>query len=395
MTDVALGPFVGLDTVTDDTAHGARTPEGWRVATLRAALNVDIDRDGVIRTRRGRVERSGTDALHSLWSDGASTYVMNGPTLCRVDSGWSISTLLDLGSPGRVSFAAAPTGVYFASPAGLGVIEDGVARWLTVPDGSIVGPQPWSVGGLDAGRYGVAVAFVDARGTEGGLSQVHWIDVQEGGGIRFAGTDWPAGCTAAVYMTQQNGDVLYRRGSIPRGIGAYIQGVQAPGRATETQHLRQMPTGSVVRWWRGRLVTVSGRALAVSEPFRQHLHSPRFGWVQLPSRITMCEPVEGGIWVADKWGPRFLAGTDPTQLEQRRHSAPAPVPWASATVPSELLPSGITGNSPAAVWLSPHGFTIGTADGQLIAPNARRVLIPTADSGCVVVHNRRITAFVE
>lgn len=395
MTDIALGPFVGLDTVTDDTAHGARTPEGWRVATLRQALNVDIDRDGVIRTRRGRVVRSAGAALHSLWSDGTTAYVMDGADLCRVDGGWDLTTLQDLGSAGRVSFTAAPTGIYFASPAGLGVIEDGAARWLTVPDGSIVGPQPWSAGGLDAGRYGVAVAFVDARGTEGGLSQVHWVNVQAGGGIRFANTDWPAGCTAAVYMTQQNGDVLYRRGMVPRGIGAYIQGVQPPGRAAETQHLRQMPTGRVVRWWRGRLITVSGKALALSEPMRPHLHSPRFGWVQLPSRITMCEPTEGGIWVADKWGPRFLAGTDPAQLEQRRVSAPPPIPWASTTVAAELLPSGIQGSSPAAVWLSPHGFTIGTADGQLIAPNARRVLIPAAQRGCVVVHNRRITAFVE
>lgn len=395
MTDVALGPWLGLDTVTDDTAHGARTPQGWEVRWLREALNVDISRDGVVSTRRGRAPRLAGSGLHSLWGDGAAAYVMNGSALCSIGAGWTLTTLLDLGNSGPVSFAAAPTGIYFASPGGLGIIQDGAARWLAVPDGSTLGPAPWASGGLDAGRYGVAISFTNAAGTEGGLSQIHWVDVPAGGGVRFTATDWPTGCTAQVYMTQQSGDVLYRRGTIPRGIGAYVQGNQPPGRVAETQNLRQMPTGHTVRWWRGQLLTVSGRAIYISEPMRPHLHSPRFGWVQLPNRITMCEPVEGGIWVADQWGPRFLAGTAPSNFEPRRTSAPPPIPGCSTVVPAELLPGTMAGQQPAAVWLSAHGFTVGTADGQLIAPNARRVQIPTADAGRVVVHNRRITAFIE
>lgn len=396
MTDLALGPFTaGIDNITDDTQHGGMTQTGWRVATLREAMNVDISRDGVISTRRGRVLRLAGTGLHSPWNDGATGYIMNGSLLCRVESGWTLTTLLDLGSAGPVSFCAAPTGIYFASPAGLGIIWDGAARWLTVPDGSTPGPQPWAAGGLPAGRYGVAIAFTDARGTEGGLSDIHWINVADGGGVRFTATDWPTGCTAQVYMTQQNGDVLYRRGTIPRGIGAFIQGNQAPGRVAETQHLRQMPTGHTVRWWRGRLVVASGRALYISEPMRPHLYSPRFGWVQLPNRVTLLECVEGGIWTADAWGPRFLAGTDPAQLDMQRFSAPAPIERCSALVPAELLPPETAGTSPAAVWLSTQGWTIGTSTGQLIAPNARSLTIPTADRGCVVVHNRRLTALLQ
>jgi len=396
MTDLNAGPFTaGIDNITEDTQHGGMTQTGWRINTLVEALNVDIGREGVIRTRRGRVLRLAGAALHSPFGDGTTGYVVNGSLLCRVESGWTLTTLLDLGNTGPVSYALAPTGIYFASPAGLGVIEAGVARWLTVPDGSTPGPQPWAAGGLPGGRYGVAITFTDARGTEGGLSDIHWVNVVDGGGVRFTATDWPTGCTAQVYMTAQNGDVLYRRGTIPRGIGAFIQGNQAPGRVAETQNLRQMPTGHTVRWWRGRLVVAAGRAIYISEPMRPHLHSPRFGWVQLPQRITMLECVEGGIWVADAWGPRFLAGTDPAQLDMRRFSAPPPIERCSALVAAELLPPDTAGASPAAVWLSTQGWTIGTSTGQLIAPNARTLTIPTAERGSVVVHNRRLTAHLQ
>lgn len=161
-------------------------------------------------------------------------------------------------------------------------------------------------GGLDAGRYVVAAAFL--RGDiEGGLSVLRAAQVESGGGLRL--TNLPTATDATglrIYRTMAGAETLQRVADLPLGLPEYMLGAGVLGEQAETRHLRRMPPGERVAEWRGRLLTASGRWLRVSRPMRHHLHDPRTGFVAFAERITMLAPVQAGVFVGTKAGVELL-----------------------------------------------------------------------------------------
>lgn len=394
MAEIKLGPWPkGIDNVSADDALVK--------GCARDALNVDFDRQGIAARRRGLRRVSADATVHSLWNGKTGGFAMQGANLCRADLAGGalvLQPIATLPTAERVDYCSFNGRTYLTSRSYLGYVEPtGTLRAVGVPEA----PPPTLIanaaGGLFAGRYAVAVSLVDDRGEEGGLSELAFVNVAEGGGLTVSfPTGTPAGYIARIYRTEANGDVLHRAYEVPVAVGSVIVGVGTLGRAADTRWLRRTPPGDMVRGWMGRLLIARGRFLLYSVALRPGLHDPRFAFVQMPRRITMLEGVSGGVYLGQPDGAVFLAGTDPKDWQQSRSGAAAPVPRASALAstddldPALELPMGLE----VAVWLSASGYAIGMPDGRIVSPQAKRIRLPIAAGGCLAVNDGRITSIV-
>ena len=92
------------------------------------------------------------------------------------------------------------------------------------------------------------------------------VDVAEGGGI---GLTFAAGTgNKLVYCTTQNGDVLYLAASLPEAITSYTLAIRRSAACRRSRNLAPLPTGHIVRYWRGRLRRV--RQIWLGQFFRAH-----------------------------------------------------------------------------------------------------------------------------
>lgn len=393
MGDLVLGPFsVGIDHVTSDTklAPGA----------VHDAVNGDFNRSGEFTRRNGFAPLLSASGLHSLWTSPATqwTFCGQGASLCQVRQTGSgsldVAPLVETGSMAPISFDDLNDGVLYANAAGAGFIRNGIALPLALPTPGAPAAVATSNGGLSAGRYGVGVSLMGE--SESALSGLTFIDVPEGGGIRLTlQTDT---FDRLLYRTAPNGDALYLCASAPGALTSYLIGNGALGRLSETRHLAPLPGGQIIRQWRGRTFVARGDTVYFSEPMRYGLYSPREGFMQFASRVTLMEAVENGIFIGGTGGVIFLQGTKPSDFELKATSALAPYEGSGTVVPASLF-GGDIGKSGdhVATWLAPNGFVIGTSTGQLIETQSDRIAI--ADSGATqartFVHDRRLTSIIQ
>ena len=392
MGDLVLGPFtVGIDNVSPDTA----LPKG----AVRDAVNGNFNRTGQFESRAGFELAMAASNVHSLWtSPSGMTLCGNGAALCRV----TVDDLGDLhltqiavtGSAAPFSFCELMTGILYTNPAGTGIIDRGGAVSEIAPQ---TPPTPAATpvhnGGLSAGAYGIAVSV--QRAQESALSPITFIDVDAGGGIRL---DFAANSgNKLVYRTTANGDVLYLAASLPEAITTYTLGNSEVGRVAETRNLAPLLGGQIIRYWRGRVLLACGNAIYISEPMRYGLYSPRDGFVQFASRVTMMEPVDGGIFVGNQQGVVFLSGSKPSEWSIDSTSALPPFEGSGSLVPAAIFGGDIgkSGDN-VAVWLAKNGFVLGTAQGQIIETQGDRIEIADGSlRASTFVHDRRLTTILQ
>ena len=397
MSKIKLGPWpAGLDNVSDDTRR--INPETRAVESLRDAIDVTIDRDGWADSRPGRTLLA-AELLHSLWTSAdGTTYGGRGAALIRYDYPSTVTELLQLPTDAPIAFTDMPVGVMFTAGGYLGEIREGAPREAGVPDGSMFTASAIANGGLAAGQYAVAIAYVDAEGREGGLSQAQFVNVPAGGGLQLDAGGWPDDVDLArVYRTKQNGDSMYLCATVPYGMTSYLIGAGDVGRMPMTQHLRRMVGGTMIAYWsKGRVLTATRTVLRWSEALAHHLYSPRHNWLALPATIRFIAPVEGGVWVGHSKGVAWLAGTRPNDWAPMRKSAAPPIAGTAVVVAANELPFDLDlGSNAAAVWLSEKGYCVGSADGRLIEVQAKRVRVAPSARACTLVQSNRLTAFTQ
>lgn len=399
MAEKRLGPWpLGIDMLSTDEQFPADR-SGAPIA-LRDSLNGDFTREGWWQTRPG-LQRLVTQAgLHSLWSqDGTDTFAVHAGELVRVryDGGaLAMTPIATLQSDQPVDFAPLNGEIVFSSLAQIGVIGAGdVVRPLSVPDGQLPALASTAAGGLAAGRYSAAISFVDARGEEGGLSPLATVSVQDGGGIRLTMPAAPEGITMArLYRTEANGGMLRLAATAPLAMGTYLLGQGQLGRPADTQFLRAMRPGEIVRQWNGRLLTGRGSTLCISEPMRYGLYSRLHGFVQFPAPIAFVEGVDGGVYVGLTGRcVAFLRGSKPGEFSYREYGA-KPVPRSSVLIQSNLLDPQLQLGGDVALWLSEKGYVIGSGDGQLLEQQAHRIRLSAGVSGRTAVVDRRVLTIV-
>ncbi len=388
MPEIKLTPFIGIDNVTPDPnrAQGA----------LSDAVNTNIDLAGNATRRAGYSVASA--GITSVGKSAALNRVLGiyAGALVWLDPEALVRNALGPVADSELEYVDVNDETVVAGLNTLAVIRGGSFMSLGVeqPPAPILGLA--TSGGLRAGKYGVLITFVAADGEESAASEAVFMTVAEGGGISITALPTPFETKTQyvrAYRTECDGDVFYNAGRVTSGG---VLGTTTLGRAADTRHMRRMRGGRYLRYWRGRIVVARGRTLYMSEAMRYGLLDERHGFVQLPTRITFIQPVEGGIFVGQTNGVVFLAGTTPKDLNVVRTGAGTPTPGTSTEISSDDMTGDFLqqGAQMHAAWWGNHGYAIGFPNGAVFEPQFRRLRVPVGQRGASAVHERRLISLV-
>lgn len=391
MADIPLGPWkIGIDHLSPK----ASSPDG----AARDAVNVDFDRDGGAARRAGYSLLQAVTHAHSIWTSSAEqSFCVIGNSLCAVDytdEVWTTQAIASLTSGLAMSYDEINGDVICTNHAELlRVRPDLTVEPLALPRPDAPPLVATSHGGLYAGRYAVAVSLLRNE-EEGPLSMSSFVDVPEGGGLQV--TTPAHSDNVRIYRTQANGGELYAATVAPPGM-SYLVGTGDVGRVADAQYLDALPPGQFIRYWRGLALVARGRTLFWSEPMRYGVFDPRHNFVQMANRITLVEPVRGGVFVGTKDGVVFLSGNSPAEWSIKNTDGRPPVDGTGVRVPGSVVGAEV-GDDIVAVWLADNGFVIGAPDGTLQQAQSKRIRLPgsqvAAGVGAAVVHDRQIIAAI-
>lgn len=289
-----LGPWpLGIDNVNPDTD----LPEG----ALRVADDVLIDLNGSVNSGPGARLLSALDGLRALWtSKTGASYAFLGEAVARVDLA-GVTPLANVGATNKGAFADHLDWVVTCSGGGLHRIRGDQVEPIALPYPAFT-VRAGTAGGLDAGRYGVALATL-RDGEEYALSPISFVNVAQGGGLvlNISGSS-----QVRIYRTGANGDQLYRAVDAPAGLPDYLIGAGLLGSLPSSQYLEPLPGGQLIASWNGRLLVARGRTLNFSQALRPALYDPATTFCSC-QRDSACWPQ----WVTGFTWPTALAPGSP------------------------------------------------------------------------------------
>lgn len=391
MKSTPIAPLAGIDNFSprDDALQvGGNAPKVY----LRDAVNVVID--NARASMRAGLRKATSTPYADLWQSPlhGDTFARMGAQWVKVNTAdWSHEVLAEVGE-GALFHLVLNGVVLVAGPAGIFQYNGSTAQPLTLnaPAAPVVTA---SAGSLEAGDYGVAVAWL--RGAlESPLSPMTTHTGAAAGGLRvlLPMVIDPTVTGVRMYLTRHNGGELLRGEDYPVSATMVdIPTLPKLGAPAQFRHMEPMPTGQYLGLWRGRLVVAKGRTLRFSEALAYHVHDPRHGFVQMPQRITFVASVDGGLWVGQVDHVVFLRGAAPQELVFERKTSRAPVPGSTVALASDEAGEASGGGRAVVAWLSSAGFAMGTPDGAIIEPQAQRLRSIGATAGSTVVQHHRLT----
>lgn len=391
-----IGPWqLGITTLLGDAAVRP-SGSGQQLGVLDAD-NAQLEEDGTW-VRRAGLTLTASDNIHSLWSDplhGAFA-VVNGDLSSVMSDGSTLShtSLHTLASDEAVSFTVVADAVVYSTQSEIGKIKDGVVTPLGVETPSGFFPVANVTGSLPPGTYHVAISY-RAGGEEGALSPTLPVKLATTGSITFVlpTPSEPETTHIRLFRTGPDGEVLYHIRDVTAGTtSTTVTDLNELGAVSVTRGLQRMVPG-VVRYWRGRLITVRGHLLQVSEPLMYGLCSLVNGFVQMAERITFVEPVAGGIFLGTSRGVKFLAGSEPKEWKLLNVDSNKPQAWSSTKVPVSAINLDLDGTEDdVAVWLSTAGFVLGLPNGQVVRPQAGVLEVAISEAGATYFDNGYVVA---
>ncbi|MGL6290512.1 MAG: hypothetical protein ACRC2H_07500 [Silanimonas sp.] len=391
---VSLVPAVGVNNLGDERAQPGNP--------LRAAVNVDINREGRVRRRAGRTEVvAAAVETHSIFAEAPFPWALyaDGPNLVALDSAQRPTTIggaLASGLP--ISFARINDAVFYSNGVQSGMVTADLELLPWAPEAPAGQPllEAFASGGLAEGGYQVAITYRDVLGRESGAGVATQIDVAAGQGIRLVAIPQPIGVhvtTVRVYRTDANDTTLRHVRDIPVGMTTLVLGSSERGRHLDTQHLRPLPAGHIVRYGHGRQWVARGNELLWSEPLRYGLFNPGFNRVRFGGRVSLVRPVgEGGegagVFVSAGGRTFWIAGADPANFVPRIVDAAEAVEGTDALTPGRVWKLETSDN--VAAWLSTEGyFCIGMPGGTVMRLRDDEVATDVGERGAVLYREER------
>lgn len=386
MPSINMMPIVGMNTETGDDGLMIQGKE--RRHYVRDAENVNISETGSVRLRGSPLLLSATQ-YRAVWhcEPHGMTFGAVGDQWGVIDTtNWSFDALVTIGL-GDICHELLNDVVIVAGSEGIFSYASGHVERLTIET-----PAPPLAYGNGEGLISVAVSWLRG-GKESGLSPI--VQTQGGTVTVNPPLTFDNSITGMrVYATTQDGGELYHEGDYPVGTVVTLS-TRRNGKA-QFKHLSPMPTGRFMGYWNGRLVTARGNVLRFSEAMAYHLHDERFGYVQMPQKITFMVALAGGIWVGQSDHVVFLSGASPAEMTAIKKATREPVPMSAIKVLAEVVGADISdGGSFVAVWLSGNGYVIGTSSGGTIETNAGRIRGVTARTGSTTVAKNRLTTAIQ
>jgi len=366
-----------------------RAPTKLPPGAVVAADNVDIGEDGVVSRREGFSQVIALPGAHSLWSAKELMFGLVGDasTLYGVEGASSTTPLVNNITGAQIGYAVTPLGVYWSNGDQCGRIgyDMTAGPWgVETPPGFFL--TAGFTGGLDAGTYGVSLAFASASSEEGGATSTQFVDVPQGGSIQVNGISAARNAETSevrVYVTSANSTELFYAGAVPAGAVSYTVGASIRGRQLgRTQYCLPFPAVKFPLLRKGRLFGAIGNRLVWSEPMYYGLYNPAHNFVRLHAEpITTLAAPESQAFV-------FYIGTETHTYVLRGES----IETASLTIASNVgvIPGSMayldpdilhedTVTVPSPVWVDKRGVPMIGTEGGLV-PLSDKFVYPIFDS---------------
>lgn len=311
---VRLGPWpLGVDNV--HPADHAVFQAGMDVpARLVAATNLDLDDSGRARRRPGVAVVEALDGVSPVGALEVSGRVFvqgSDGVLLEVSGGVAAARLSGLVARATL---CAHAGLIYGSDGTTHFELDGTtARTWGLPVPAITLAS--TAGTLPAGTYLVQASYSDARGNEGGVSDLASITLTTAGAINVA-LSVSASTTGATHLNVYAGEVSQPEttfvakvalAALPYKIAAAVTAADPP----KTAAMAGPPAGLVgLVSHRAYLMAWRDNVLFRSEPQEPHLFDPE-AFFPLERTVRAAESVAGGLWVATSGGICWIAGESP------------------------------------------------------------------------------------
>lgn len=388
-----LGPWPrGVNNLADEGSL-PMNEFGSRPIALREADNIDFDRMGWPKRRRGATRLFTGTLVHSVWSDPQLAWALfvDDGELHALHEDQQVQPLGVTVGPRPVSYARINDRIVWSNGSVRGLLTLDLQAHDWAPEQPGGQPDVAVAAGLslDPGRYQVAVTFVDALGRESGSTLAVALEVPASTGI--AVSNLPQPMTAAginVYLTGANDQVLRLHSQVPAGVAALLLGAPALGRVLTTQFLSPLPPGQIVRYFNGRQLVAVDDEVLWSEPLRYGLFHRARNRIRFADRVDLMEPVGdgspgAGLFVAAGQRTYWLGGADPKDFSHQIAYGHGAVPRTATAVAGTVL--GVDTAETLPVWLSRNGyFCIGVPGGNVQPLKQGEAALDGADSGAAL-----------
>jgi hypothetical protein len=370
---------------------------------LLNAVNIDIDRNGLVSRRKGYTQVISTPAsqTHSLWArDRTTAFYVDGAQLKRVNSQVDGSLVgASVGNPDLipfrpVSFLEVNGTVYFSNGVQNGKVAPSEAREEWAPERPSTVPILTAIAGaMPAGIYRVSWTFVDASGEESGAVDPISITLAAPGSIRVTGfppiaAAYPTLAALRLYVSPVNGEVLYKHADLPASGNTQfdISASTTPGKQLNTLHLDRMIPMEMLEHYNGRIYGVSGRVVWFTEALRYGLHNPQRNFLLFNHDIAIVKAVVDGLFIATTERTYFYAGAGPDQFTPRIVLPYGAIKGTGITFPKTEQASGRRSADAGVVvgWFSERGFVKGMAGGAVQLGDKERIMLGMYGEGAAM-----------
>lgn len=352
-----------------NTFSEARAPDD----TVLEATNVNISNTGSLSLRSGYTFLA--NEAHSLFEYKDKTYGIYQNAVCEILPDGFVQ-LSQFPVIGKVRWTVLNNEVMFTNTGILGKIASNVAISTSIPKPSITGE-------VEVGKQAFACAYI-VNGIEGPLSAVSSEDPRT---ITLANK--PADAILAVYATA----TAALDGEIVSGSTLFSQFDATIGGTPITFGCNDMPGGSHIAYWRGRLLIGRGHTLYVSKALHYNVYEEDAGVYPFEGKITFISSLDEGIYIGiQNVGVYFLTGKSPEAWERRLVSTDETQEGASVVAPTNRINlDGINAVKLVAIWFTQYGFVVGLPSGEVIYPQSELLSNLPLGNGSLYYNDGRLT----
>jgi hypothetical protein len=362
--------FGGIRNTLSDERLGRATRQGGgqdQRTDLTEAVNIDLDDSGRASRRAGQT-RVVTGACHSIWcQDGVCLFVRGG-SLRKLRADFLSMSLADGLSDEPMRYVSVNGTVYWSNGTQNGVVKDEVCGFWGIEPPRYQPETEVIQGSLSAGTYQYAITYLREDGQESGTGLAARIDLADASGLRFF---WDAPDDAsithvAIYLTEPNGEVLYRAFIAPVDtLLAWFTGGHL-ALPLASQWLDAPPAGQDLAYSNGRIYIAVGEFIYATTALGYGYVDMRDYLALDGTTVRFVLGVEGGLYAGTEKAVYFLKGNSFAEMEPTVVAAGYGVAGSAIQVDGfeATGEEGLSGKQ-CALFASALGLYFGTPDGSV------------------------------
>lgn len=389
---ITFRSFLGINNQSKETAVAANV--------LRDAVNINLDRDGKIRSRDGySAPVVACENGHSLWTAKFLPFALfaDEADLRVFWPNEQADTVFSGLSPGLpVSYTKINDAVFWSNGQQRGMVglDLDATDWACEQPAGQPALAALANGGFKPGKVQVCVTFIDSRGRESGATVAAEITLAAAGGVEITNLPQPLSPDTQqirIYATGPDGKALCAAATLPAGTPQYLLLNPPGGRLIATQFLRPMPAGQLLASGNARQFVARENVLFWSPALRYGMCLINQGYTRFPATIDLLaftgDGTDGaGLYVACGDRTYWLAGPEPAQWRQVIASSAGAVPGSMCMTPAKVW--GIDSRTEVPAWLANDGhFVVGLPGGSVVSYHEDEAVTAIGERGASLFRN--------